>query len=89
MLCVLVTLRHHVRTCIIHCVYPRTNIPVIDVALKAGTYDGSMVKSIPLQRWGSPEEIAEGVVFLCSAKASFITGEELIIDGGSLATCVS
>jgi NAD(P)-dependent dehydrogenase (short-subunit alcohol dehydrogenase family) len=65
------------------------NIPVIDVALRAGTYDGNMVNSIPMQRWGSPEEIAEGVVFLCSEKASFITGEELVIDGGSLATCVS
>ncbi|KFY89957.1 hypothetical protein V498_06229 [Pseudogymnoascus sp. VKM F-4517 (FW-2822)] len=60
--------------------------PLIDVALRAGTYSADMVNSIPMKRWGSPEEIAEGVVFLCSEKASFITGEELVIDGGSLFT---
>ena len=36
----------------------------------------------PLGRIGKPEEIAEAVVFLCSDKASFITGETLAIDGG-------
>ncbi len=39
----------------------------------------------PIQRMGRPEEIAEPVVFLCSDKASFITGEALAIDGGYLA----
>jgi len=29
-----------------------------------------------------PEEIAEAVVFLCSERASLITGEELLVDGG-------
>lgn len=36
----------------------------------------------PLGRWGKPDEIAGGVVFLCSAAASFMTGSELVIDGG-------
>lgn len=36
----------------------------------------------PIGRIGKPEEIAEAVVFLCSDKASFITGETLAIDGG-------
>jgi NAD(P)-dependent dehydrogenase (short-subunit alcohol dehydrogenase family) len=36
----------------------------------------------PLGRWGQPEEIAQGIVFLCSPAASFISGALLPIDGG-------
>lgn len=36
----------------------------------------------PLARWGRPEEIASGIVFLASPAASFMTGSELVIDGG-------
>lgn len=36
----------------------------------------------PLGRWGKSEEIAGGIVFLCSSAASFMTGSELVIDGG-------
>lgn len=36
----------------------------------------------PLGRWGRPEEIAAGIVYLCSPGASFMTGSELVIDGG-------
>jgi NAD(P)-dependent dehydrogenase (short-subunit alcohol dehydrogenase family) len=36
-------------------------------------------------RLGSPEEVAEAVVWLCSDAASFITGQTLTIDGGFLA----
>lgn len=33
-------------------------------------------------RWGRPEEIASGIVYLASPAASFMTGSELVIDGG-------
>jgi len=36
----------------------------------------------PLGRMGTPEEIAESVVWLCSDKASFVTGHTLMLDGG-------
>ena len=36
----------------------------------------------PLGRIGTPEEIANFVAFLASDEASFITGAELVIDGG-------
>lgn len=36
----------------------------------------------PMGRWGQPEEIAQGIAFLCSPAASFITGALLPIDGG-------
>ncbi|GAC1434044.1 MAG: hypothetical protein PVS3B3_06610 [Ktedonobacteraceae bacterium] len=38
----------------------------------------------PMKRLGKPEEIAEAVIWLCSDRASFITGQTLIIDGGIL-----
>lgn len=37
---------------------------------------------IPLGRWGRPEEVAEAILFLASTRASFIHGENLVIDGG-------
>jgi NAD(P)-dependent dehydrogenase (short-subunit alcohol dehydrogenase family) len=37
---------------------------------------------IPAGRWGKPEEIGQLAVYLCSEAASFITGTDIIIDGG-------
>lgn len=37
---------------------------------------------IPLNRYGLEEELAEAIFFLCSDKASYITGQELAVDGG-------
>ncbi len=36
----------------------------------------------PLGRWGKPEDLIGGVLYLCSPTASFVTGTVLIIDGG-------
>jgi 3-oxoacyl-[acyl-carrier protein] reductase len=38
--------------------------------------------TVPMNRFGTPEEIADAAVFLCSEKANFITGSVLVIDGG-------
>jgi NAD(P)-dependent dehydrogenase (short-subunit alcohol dehydrogenase family) len=43
------------------------------------------VRQTPLRRIGSPIEVAYGVLFLASDEASFITGTELVIDGGFIA----
>lgn len=40
---------------------------------------------VPMNRWGSPEEIAEAVVWLCSDGASFVTGHTMLVDGGFVA----
>ena len=41
-----------------------------------------LLQVTPMNRLGRPEEIAAGVAFLASDDASFMTGSELIIDGG-------
>jgi NAD(P)-dependent dehydrogenase (short-subunit alcohol dehydrogenase family) len=38
--------------------------------------------SIPLGRFGTPDEIAKAVVFLASGDSSYISGTELFVDGG-------
>ena len=39
-------------------------------------------ETIPMQRFGTVDEIADGIVFLASDRSSFMTGHALIIDGG-------
>jgi len=45
--------------------------------------DRNAGKSIPLQRWGEVHEIADATVFLFSQAGSFITGDIIVVDGGS------
>ena len=46
-------------------------------AIRADYHD-----AIPLNRYGREEELAEAIVFLCSERASYITGQTLAVDGG-------
>ena len=39
----------------------------------------------PIGRFGTPMEVAEAVVWMCSERASFMTGQSLVVDGGFLA----
>ena len=43
------------------------------------------LRRLPLQRAGKPEDIAYGVIYLASDESSFVTGSELVIDGGTTA----
>ena len=44
--------------------------------------DEIIKSTVPMNRFATPQEIADSAVFLCSDKASFITGATLVIDGG-------
>jgi len=59
-------------------------------AIAAGTRDPARSKSrmqseIPLGRMAQPQEVAEAVVWLLSDASSFVTGTEMIVDGGLVA----
>jgi NAD(P)-dependent dehydrogenase (short-subunit alcohol dehydrogenase family) len=43
------------------------------------------VDKMPLGRMGQPEDIAAGILYLASDESSFVTGAELVIDGGMTA----
>jgi cyclopentanol dehydrogenase len=63
--------------------------PVMTSMLMEGFVDEQrrrkVLSRIPMGRVGEPEEVAFGVMFLASDEASFVTGTELVIDGGYLA----
>ena len=53
-----------------------------DPASQADGFKDKQMETIPMKRPGTPREMAQGVAFLCSDAASYITGHTLVIDGG-------
>ena len=45
----------------------------------------NLITGVPLNRMGTPEELAAAIVFMASPKAAFITGTTLVVDGGKIA----
>jgi NAD(P)-dependent dehydrogenase (short-subunit alcohol dehydrogenase family) len=43
-------------------------------------------ESIPLQKWGQPDDIAEAALYLASDRAGYVNGESLVVDGGATNT---
>ena len=41
-----------------------------------------VLERVPMQRWGTAEEIADAALFLASDASSFMTGQSLVVDGG-------
>lgn len=57
---------------------------VVAESIRRGADYEPIIETIPGRRWGTPEELAEAVVFLASEKASWINGTELVVDGGKV-----
>jgi NAD(P)-dependent dehydrogenase (short-subunit alcohol dehydrogenase family) len=75
---------HGIRVNSVHPGYIRTAMFNTDIAA-FGSLDKKLEKVgalHPIGRIGDPEEVAAGIVFLASDESSFMTGAELVIDGG-------
>ncbi len=75
--------------------YGRDNIRANALALgnirTAATVDSmdeesrkALAAEAPLNRWGAPEEVGQAALFLVSDQSSFITGQVLVVDGGTV-----
>lgn len=72
----------------VNCIAPGPVRTKLAMAVHAPEIIAAYYDAIPLNRYGEAREIAEGIVFLCSENASFVTGQTLAVDGGFDATGV-
>ena len=70
----------------VNCVAPGPVRTKLAMAVHSKEIIAAYHDAIPLNRYGSEREIAEAIVFLCSDRASYITGQILAVDGGFEAT---
>jgi NAD(P)-dependent dehydrogenase (short-subunit alcohol dehydrogenase family) len=76
--------KDHIRANIIHPGFIDTPMQARELARPG--FVKAVEDSIPLGRIGKPSDIAHAALFLCSEEASWVTGAELVVDGGFLAT---
>jgi NAD(P)-dependent dehydrogenase (short-subunit alcohol dehydrogenase family) len=70
----------------INCICPgSTRTPMLEGFMGGDEKVEKMMRNaVPMRRLGRPEEIAAGIVWLCSDAASFVVGHALAVDGGSV-----
>lgn len=67
----------------INAVCPGTiRTPLSEELLSDPQIEAKFNTQIPVGRVGTPEEVAEAVVWLCSGAASYVTGQAIVVDGG-------
>lgn len=67
----------------VNCILPgTTDTPLIRTANVTEESLAEIAKSFPMKRFGTPEDMAYGIIYLLSDASSFVTGIELVIDGG-------
>jgi Tropinone reductase 1 len=59
-----------------------TTTPLTAPLRESPEFSARVTARTPLGRWGQPEDVAGAVAFLCMPAAGFITGQELVVDGG-------
>ena len=63
------------------------NTPPIELLWQvAPQLEGRVRETIPLGRFGKPEDVAKTILFLCSADAAYVHGSTLVVDGGLTAS---
>jgi NAD(P)-dependent dehydrogenase (short-subunit alcohol dehydrogenase family) len=67
----------------VNSVHPGYMPPMLNATNAAGR--AAKIEQTPLRRLGEPIDVAYGVLFLASDEASFVTGTELVVDGGYIA----
>ncbi|MEZ5653430.1 MAG: SDR family oxidoreductase [Burkholderiaceae bacterium] len=72
----------------VNCVSPGPVRTKLAIAVHSPEIIAAYHDAIPLNRYGSEREIAEMIVFLCSDKAAYVTGQSIAVDGGFDATGV-
>lgn len=67
----------------VNCILPgTTDTPLIRTANVTEEQLAENAKAFPLKRFGSPEDMANAMIYLLSDASSFVTGTELTVDGG-------
>jgi NAD(P)-dependent dehydrogenase (short-subunit alcohol dehydrogenase family) len=70
----------------VNCVCPGViHTPMTERGLRDPERRTRIIASEPIGRVGTPEEVAEAVVWLCSNASSFVTGHAMTVDGGFVA----
>jgi len=76
--------KHNIRANIIHPGMVAT--PLQAEEMKDENWSEAVKADIPLNRFGQPRDIAYAALYLASDEASFVTGVELVVDGGFMVT---
>lgn len=75
---------HGVRVNALHPGIINTQMNISDDPVIGTKADDTYLETIPLRRWGEPEDVAKAAVYLASQLSSYVSGASLVVDGGYL-----